>query len=149
MNIVRRERLACGFDKLMNNFHRQFSCRSDALKNQLDNSNDLGITEKFWKDVQTLRNDQTLIFESLLSLRKKIEDDQNQETKELCLEIYSYCCMSPFGLLDPVIGLSNTSLEWYKIIQNKMSEMKCLNEFLSNEREEIHIGDILPSNQFG
>ena len=131
----------------MDNFQKQFSLRSATLKNQFDEykSYKLRIIQKFWKDVGTLRDDQELIHKSVQNLWNKIEEDQQQEARELLLEIYSYCCMHPFGLLDPVIGLSNTSLEWYKIFRNKVTEMNSLNEFLGKEREEINIGKILPS----
>ena len=144
------EKLVDGFEKLVNNFHKQFLLRSEARKIQLNdnNSNKLEIYRKFWKDEETLQDDQELLLKSVQNLRKKIEIDQNEETKELCLEIYSYCCMHPFGLLDPVIGLSDTSLQWYKIFQNKVSEMNSLNQFLGTEREQANIGNILPSKIF-
>ncbi len=94
----------------------------------------------------TLSKDQELEQEDIRRLREKITEDNNKETKALRLEIYKHCCENSFGFLHPVIGLSDISLEWYKVIQNMVHKMKHLDEFLKRERTERNIGRILPSN---
>ena len=139
--------------KLIQNFSKQLLWRSKKFNEQFDDdappSNELECIRKFGREVRALRQDQEHVLEGVQNLWNKIEEDQEQEVRELRLQIYSYCCVNPFGLLDPVIGSSITSLEWYKIFQGRMFEFNnSLNEFLGKEREEINIGKILPSKLF-
>jgi len=96
-----------------------------------------------------LRKDQEEELEGIQKLRDKIlEGDQDEESRKLRLEIYSHCCRNSFGFLHPVIGLSDMSLEWYKVIRDKVPQMSHLDEFLKRERTDRNIGKILPSNFF-
>jgi len=73
---------------------------------------------------------------------------KDEESRKLRSEIVLHCSKNSFGFLHPVIGMSDISLEWYKIIRHIVPQMKHLDEFLKRERRERNIGRILPSNCF-
>jgi hypothetical protein len=97
-------------------------------------------------DSDELRQDQEEELEGTRTLQNKIEENQDEETRQLRSEIFSHCCKNSFGFLHSVIGVSDTSLEWYKIIQHIVPRMNTLDEFLKKERTENNVGKILPSN---
>ena len=116
-----------------------------TLKEEHQRQNDNDQLEYNLK--RQLQQDQEEELESIQILRDKIQEvEQDEESRELQSEIYSHCCKNSFGFLHPVIGMSDTSLEWYKVIKDMVPQMKHLDEFLKRERTEKNIGKILPSN---
>ena len=118
----------------------------DALETELrkEHQQQLAAVENMI-EIEELKKEQEMELLSARSLREKIEGDLNQDTRELRFEIYTHCCKNSFGFLHPMLGFTDTCLEWYKIIRHMVPRMKYLDEFLKIQRTKTNIGKILPS----